>query len=435
MNIENNKLVNDYLDNVCSNIRNTRMHNEIREELLCHIEDRFLSNLDKGLDEKEAIKNAVTVMGDYKKVGEDLNKIHKPSLEWSLLISTLLILTVGLISLTFISDYLDLKELYINKSLVFSIIGIALLFVSSSFNYIKLKVWSKKIYIISILLLLLCLFSGGMIGGNRAFLVLGSFSINILELSPILILISLCNLVKEFKECTTKMDFLEIYALCFMPLIFMIAFRNISCIAIYFIGVCAVLKIKKYKNRYILIPLFVCLLLFLSALDGYRFMRLTSFINPSSDPQGSTYIYNQIHTALSNSVFIGKANGFTTGLIPGFEGDFIFTFIIYRFGFLAGFITIFLCGFLLFKISKILIKVKNPYNKSLIIVILTTLCIKFAYGIFMNLGMAPDIPISIPFLSYNRTSGIINLMLIGLILNIYKIRNLSNIESLNTCNK
>ena len=264
---------------------------------------------------------------------------------------------------------------------------------------------------------------------------LGSVSINILELSPILILISLCNLVNEFKECKSKMDFLEVYALCFMPLIFMITFRNIPCIAIYFVGVCTILKIKKYKNRYILIPILVCFLLFLFALDGYRFMRLTSFLNPSSDPQGSTYIYNQIHTALSNSVFIGQANDFTTHLMPGFEGDFIFTFIIYRFGFLAGFVTIFLCGFLLFKISKILMKVKNTYNKSLIIIMLTTLCIKFIYGILMNLGMAPHIPISIPFLSYGGTSGIINLMLIGLILNIYKIRSLSNIESLNTCNK
>ncbi|MBY0755954.1 FtsW/RodA/SpoVE family cell cycle protein [Clostridium sardiniense] len=435
MNIENNKLVNDYLDNVCSNIRNTRMHSEIREELLCHIEDRFLSDLDKGLDDEEAIKNAVTVMGDYKKVGNDLNKIHKPSIEWGILISTILILCIGLIALNSLSNSLDLRELFISRSLVFSLIGIVLLFLSSYFNYIKLNVWSKKIYITSILLLLLCLFHEEVIGGSRAFLVLGSVSINILELSPILILISLCNLVKGVKECKSKMDFLEVYTLCFMPLIFMITFRNIPCIAIYVVGVCTILKIKKYKNRYILIPILVCFLLFLFALDGYRFMRLTSFLNPSSDPQGGTYIYNQIHTALSNSVFIGQANDFTTYLMPGFEGDFIFTFIIYRFGFLAGFITVLLCGFLLFKISKILMKVKNTYNKSLIIIMLTTLCIKFIYGILMNLGMAPHIPISIPFLSYGGTSGIINLMLIGLILNIYKIRNLSNIESLNTCNK
>lgn len=435
MNIENNKLVNDYLDNVCSNIRNARMHSEIREELLCHIEDRFLSNLDNGLNEKEAIENAVTIMGDYKKIGEDLDKIHKPSIEWGILISTILILCIGIITLTFTSNYLGIKDSYINKSITFSFIGVVLLFVSSSFNYIKLKVCSKKIYIVSILLLLLCLFSGTVVGGNRAFLILGSFSINILELSPILTLISLCNLVKEFKECKSKMDFLEVYALCFMPLIFMIAFRNISCIAIYFVGVCAVLKIKKYKNRYILIPILVCLLLFLFALDNYKIGRLTSFLNPSLDPQGSTYIYNQIQTALNDSVLIGKANNFIPNLIPEAHSDFIFIFIIYRFGYLAGAATISLCGFLLFKISKILMKVKNTYNKSLIIIMLTTLCIKFIYGILMNLGMAPHIPISIPFLSYGGTSGIINLMLIGLILNIYKIRNLSNIESLNMCKK
>lgn len=443
MNIENNKLVNDYLDNVCSNIKNTRMHNEIREELLCHIEDRFLSNLDNGLNEKEAIENAVTIMGDYKKIGEDLDKVHKPSIELGILIPTILILCIGLITLTFTSNYLGVKDSYINKSIIFSFIGIVFLLLCSSFNYIKLKVYSKIIYILSLLLLLLSLFFGAVQYGNNiflsygsnTFLVLGPISINVLELSPILILISLCNLIKDYSEYKDKMDFLEVYALCFMPLILMLAFRNISCIAIYFVGVCAILKIKNFKNKYIIIPAIVCLLLFLFALNDYRIMRLTSFLNPLSDPQGSTYIYNQIQTALNDSVLIGKANNFIPNLIPDAHSDFIFIFIIYRFGYLAGAVTISLCGLLLFKISKTLTKVKNDYNKSLIGIILTTLCIKYIYGILMNLGMAPIVPLSLPFLSYGGTSGIINLMLIGLILNIYKIRNLSNIESLNTCNK
>lgn len=431
MRIEDNDMVIEYLDNICSNIKNKRMHKEIREELLCHIEESVLINIKIENNEETAIKKAIENMGDYKTISKDLNIIHKPSIDWTLIFSSMLILIIGLTSIYFTSNDINISPF--RRALLFSLIGIIALLLSSSFNYIKLKIYSKYIYVFSLLLLIYSYFFSNPINGS-AFLVIGSFSINLLEISPIIILISLCNLVKDYSKCKDIMDFLEIYALCFIPLIFMLPFKNIVYISIYFVGICSLLKIKKFKNKYIIIPTIICFILFLFALNGYRFERLTGFLNPDSSPQGTTYIYKQIQTAINNSVLIGESNNFSANLVPGFESDFIFTFIIYKFGFLAGLITIALCNLLLFKISKSLLKVKNLYNKSLIVVILSTLGVKYIYGILMNLGMLPAVGISIPFLSYGGTSSIINFILIGLILNIYKVKNLSNIENLTICN-
>lgn len=431
MRIEDNDMVIEYLDNICSNIKNKRMHKEIREELLCHIEESVLINIKIENDEETAIKKAIENMGDYKTVSKDLNIIHKPSIDWTLIFSSMLILIIGLTSIYFASSDINISPF--RRALLFSFIGIIALLLSSSFNYIKLKIYSKYIYVFSLLLLVISYFSSP-VSWYRAFLVIGPFSINILEITPIILLISLCNLIKDYSKCKDKMDFLEVYALYFIPIIFMLPFKNIACISIYFVGICSLLKIKKFKNKHIIIPVIICFALFLLSLNNYRLDRLTAFLYPSSDSLGMSYVYNQIHTILSNSVLLGEANNFSSNLLPGFEGDFIFTFIIYKFGFLSGFITITLCTFLLFKISKSLLKVKNLYNKSLITVILSTLGVKYVYGILMNLGMLPTTGISIPFLSYGGNSSIINFILIGLILNIYKVKNLSNIENLTTCN-
>ena len=144
-------------------------------------------------------------------------------------------------------------------------------------------------------------------------------------------------------------------------------------------------------------------------------------------------MYVQIKAALENSVLIGTANNFNPALVPEMFSDFIFIFIIYKFGYLAGIFTMLLSGFLLFKISKALIRTKNNYNKSLILIPLVIFATKFIFGILMNLGLLPVVGVSIPLLSYSGTSSVINFILIGLILNIYKVRNLSNIETLTIC--
>ena len=72
--IENNK-INEYLNNVCKLIKNKKVHNEIKEELLDHINDIIEDYLEIGMSLDVATDKALIQIGDAKVIGHDLNNI------------------------------------------------------------------------------------------------------------------------------------------------------------------------------------------------------------------------------------------------------------------------------------------------------------------------------------------------------------------------
>jgi len=105
----------------------------------------------------------------------------------------------------------------------------------------------------------------------------------------------------------------------------------------------------------------------------------------------------------------------------------IFSSIVYSFGWVVGAIVVILISTLLIRIIKVAISVKNSYGKSLVIGITTILGIQFVWNILFNLGLAVG-GVSLPFISYGGTSNIINMFIVGIIINVYKGRSISKVE-------
>ncbi len=67
------------------------------EEIQNHIEDLKNALIDDGLDEDQAIDQAIKEMGDPVVIGEQLNRVHKPKPDWAMLILICGILLLGLV--------------------------------------------------------------------------------------------------------------------------------------------------------------------------------------------------------------------------------------------------------------------------------------------------------------------------------------------------
>ena len=87
--------IKEFLNTVCEQIKYKPIRNSISEELENHIEESKENYIQDGLKEKEAEEKAITQMGDAKEIGEKLNKIHKPKLDWKLLIILIVLLGFG----------------------------------------------------------------------------------------------------------------------------------------------------------------------------------------------------------------------------------------------------------------------------------------------------------------------------------------------------
>ncbi len=100
-------------------------------------------------------------------------------------------------------------------------------------------------------------------------------------------------------------------------------------------------------------------------LQGYQQERLTSFLNPSSDPRDATYQIDQSLIAIGSGGKTGRgANSTQTehGFVPDRTTDFIFSVIGERFGFVGAAFVLSLFALLIWRALRIMTLSKNLYG-------------------------------------------------------------------------
>ena len=95
--------IEEYLTEIKNQIRDKKAREFASDELKAHIEDRAEGLQKKGMDHDSAVLQAVKEMGDPVSVGVDLDRIHRPRLEWKFLLYVIYIsiLSVGVLGVLF----------------------------------------------------------------------------------------------------------------------------------------------------------------------------------------------------------------------------------------------------------------------------------------------------------------------------------------------
>lgn len=162
------------------------------------------------------------------------------------------------------------------------------------------------------------------------------------------------------------------------------------------------------------------------ALKPHQQLRILSFINPSSDPLGAGYNAIQAKIGIGSGGLLGK--GFLSGsqtqlqFIPEQWTDFIFCVIGEEFGFIGSVITIILFFYMFYRIFKLASFAKDEFSSLLLIGILTVLFMHFLINVGMVVGILPVIGLPLPFVSYGGSALVVNLIMLGIVANIYRTR-------------
>ena len=137
--------INEFLNDVCKQIRYKPIRNEIAKELEGHITDLKENYIEKGIDEKEAEKEAILQMGNAEEIGKKLNKIHKPKFNWILCILVLILLGFGVLvnNLNHVNGYAT--------TIIFSMIPFIIIYF---YDYKKLIKYCNFLYAIPTIILL-----------------------------------------------------------------------------------------------------------------------------------------------------------------------------------------------------------------------------------------------------------------------------------------
>ena len=158
-------------------------------------------------------------------------------------------------------------------------------------------------------------------------------------------------------------------------------------------------------------------------LQPHQRARVEAFVNPQVDPQGAGWNVIQAKTAISSGGLYGK--GFMQGtqtqlrFLPEQQTDFIYCVISEEFGFVGAGVVLLLFLVMLSRLLFIAATHKHPYARILMIGVASV----FLIHVMVNLGMAtallPVIGIPLPLISYGGSSFLSFSIMIGLCLNFY----------------
>ena len=158
----------------------------------------------------------------------------------------------------------------------------------------------------------------------------------------------------------------------------------------------------------------------------YQKDRLLVFLNPNIDPLGAGYTIIQSKIAVGSGGLWGK--GWLTGtqnqlnFLPERHTDFIFSVIGEEWG-LIGALALVYCYFMLVRAGlEIADNTKDNFGRLVAVGIVGILMLQVFINIGMVIGLCPVVGITLPFISYGRTSFLVFAVMIGFLLSLSRKR-------------
>ena len=186
----------------------------------------------------------------------------------------------------------------------------------------------------------------------------------------------------------------------------------------------AMLFLSGVKLRYIASLLVLAIPIIIKlAMEPYRLRRITSFLNPWDDAQGSGFQLVQSFIALGSGGLTGVGLGSSKqklAYLPESHTDFIFSIIGEEFGLIGVIVVIALFLVLFIKGVSIANKAKDGFVYYLAIGLSLMVSLQALINFAVATGLVPTKGLPLPFISYGGSSLLVNMAAIGILLNISK---------------
>lgn len=341
-----------------------------------------------------------------------------------LFIFVALLMLVGLAELY--SSSITRPELtsFFYRQLAAAAIGLLAMFILSFIDYRLYRSWSKLIYIISIILLVAVLIIGQTLRGTTGWLRVGEIGFQPVELIKIMWVMVLASyLAYVGSPIDTKKTITSLFLL--LPLLVLILLQPDFGSGFMLLVVWAVLLaiVPKPLKWWLMMGglAVVAVLLGSIFIKGYQQDRLLNFINPGRDPLGSGYNVTQSVIAVGSGSLWGRGLGVGTQsqlkFLPEQHTDFVFASLAEELGLVGSILILMLWLGLFSRIWRLLRRLRDDFAVLVTVGFGALLMVQVVLNIGMNLGLAPVVGITLPFISYGGSSLISSLIAIGILQN------------------
>jgi cell division protein FtsW len=315
---------------------------------------------------------------------------------------------------------------YVAKQGLWTGIGLVVMFIAMQLDYRWLRN-RRIVYALLIItaLLLLLVFGFSPINGARRWIKLSKFSIQPSEISKLTLTIFLAyfleqrageegSLLKTFVPCAFVTGALALLVVAepdlgtalMLALIFVVVIFTAGA-RILHLGMAAAPALVGLAGLLLFVP--------------WRIRRLTAFLHPWADPQGSGYQVVQSLIAVGSGGAHGL--GFAQGkqklfFLPFAHSDFIFAVVGEELGLAGALGVVLLFGLFLWRGIRTALRAPDRFGLLLSLGLVTGIVAQALFNISVVLAMVPTKGIPLPFISYGGSSMVPTLAAVGILLNI-----------------
>lgn len=347
-------------------------------------------------------------------------------------ISVILLVLIGLLLVFTSSSYYALYEqgdlyFFIQKQAMWAAIGLGCMSLFARVDYHFLRKFTWPLAVGTIGLLGLVLIVGKEINGAKRWLDVGGLSIQPSEIAKYAVVFILAHVIVKMGK-----DIKTIGKGIFMPLVIGATFavlvlleKNLSITAVIAMVTYLMIMVGGANMKVLLnlIPVGIAGGITLIVTSEYRLERATTFLNPWADQSDSGYQLVHSLMAIGSGGVTGQGlgNSMQKALyMPEPHNDFIFAILAEEFGLLGCIFVIGVFMFFIISAIKVAMRAKDNYGRLLATGITLVIAIQAIVNIAVVTGSMPVTGVPLPFISTGGTSLLINLVAMGVLLNISK---------------
>lgn len=357
-------------------------------------------------------------------------------LDYTLLITILLLLSLGLIMVLSASSPTSLAEsgtsyTYFIKQAIFAIAGLVAMGIISKINYRVYKSFYKFVYVLSIILLALVLVIGTSSNGAKRWIYIGGQSFQPSEFVKLFIIIFYAGLLTKDREELPKFwKGLVKHILWIAPIAGLLLLEPHMSATLVISGICLVMMIVagcKFSQLFMSgLIIGVPVIGVLIVKSSYRLKRVVTFLDPWQDKLGDGWQVIQSLYAIGSGGLFGLGLGQSKQkylYLPEPQNDFIFSVLAEELGWAGCVFVIILFAILIWRGVLIAMKAPDMFGSLLAVGITSLIAIQVIINIAVVTSSMPATGMPLPFFSYGGTALFLLLCEMGILLNISRAGN------------
>lgn len=407
----------EYVKEVCQQIRWKKAHAVVEEELFAHIEDQQEALMAEGRTAEDAERLAVREMGDPLDTGSKFDLLYRPRVEWNVLLFVGLLVVMGVALRVTLLTALG-EEFHLVQDLWGLPVGLVLMILGYWLDYTTILSGGMKTVFIGMVLIAIfsfVLYQGPKINGSYP------YPVYLTLFWPLVF----CTFVYELRGKGTN-ALLYSYIFMFLSVCVFLSTHVIGLLLM--LGTaCIVLLYALWKDWFGCsrwwVCTFFCLPLALVAFilkEPYRVQRIYAMLDPFSDPLRTGYVSCKVLTVLQQAKWIGASSAdLANGRLPDASINYLLTTALHQFGWLAVLIILVVYALLITACYLACRKVKSLLGKMVVVAITTVWLMQLLFYGLTNFTALQSGTYPLLFVQGNL-SMICNLFLLGVFLSVYK---------------